>query len=344
MSNLSSTTMKTSLITIFALAIAVGPVLGEDPNDQPKQPKSSTQAAPPQYRAPQTPRVRQNANVSPRFQSRVNIPATNRVYTPAPNRRTYTPPTNRIISPNFQKRARTFTPNQDAPSIQSDGNVPNNNFRTRNPRNNPPVVDSPPPTTTVPSDTTVQSDTNVRNRDWRNRDWRNRDRNRTDNTNQDWQNRNRNRTDSTNRNRQNNRNNWQNHNTSGNYTYDQARRHHHRQRHHRSWWRSRYNRIALFAGGYYYWNNNYWYPAYGYDPYYSTYTYDEPIYGYNDLQPAQVIATVHTALQEQGYYHDEVDGLIGPRTRAALSDFQRDNGLPITAAIDGPTLKALGLY
>jgi peptidoglycan hydrolase-like protein with peptidoglycan-binding domain len=57
-----------------------------------------------------------------------------------------------------------------------------------------------------------------------------------------------------------------------------------------------------------------------------------------------VIANVQSALQEQGYYQDEVDGLIGPATRAALSDFQRDNGLPITAAIDGPTLKALGLY
>jgi hypothetical protein len=172
----------------------------------------------------------------------------------------------------------------------------------------------------------MQSDTTSRNRNWRDRDGKNRNRNR------DWQNR----TD-------NNRN-WRNYNPSGTWTYDQARKRHHRQRHERSWWRSRYHRIALFAGGYYYWDNNYWYPAYGYDPYYSTYTYDEPIYGYGDLQPGQVIANVQQALQEQGYYDDQVDGLIGPRTRAALRDFQRDNGLPVTAAIDGPTLKALGLY
>ena len=57
-----------------------------------------------------------------------------------------------------------------------------------------------------------------------------------------------------------------------------------------------------------------------------------------------VAVGVQTALQEQGYYNDAVDGLIGPRTRAALSAFQRDRGLPITAAIDGPTLQALGLY
>jgi hypothetical protein len=142
--------------------------------------------------------------------------------------------------------------------------------------------------------------------------------------------------------------NWQNRtitntNTAGTFTYEQARRNFSRERHDRSWWRSRYNRIILFGGGYYYWNNNYWYPAYGYDPYYSTYAYDEPIYGYNDLAPGQVIANVQTALQEQGYYRDAVDGLIGPNTRAALSAYQRDRGLPITAAIDGPTLQALGL-
>jgi putative peptidoglycan binding protein len=146
----------------------------------------------------------------------------------------------------------------------------------------------------------------------------------------------------TNKNWSNNNRNWQN-NTSGVFTFEQARRNFHRDRHDRSWWRSRYNRIVLFGGGYYYWDNNYWYPAYGYDPYYSNYTYDEPIYGYNELAPGQVIANVQTALQEQGYYNDAVDGLIGPNTRAALSNFQRDRGLPITAAIDGPTLQALGL-
>jgi hypothetical protein len=161
------------------------------------------------------------------------------------------------------------------------------------------------------SNTTAQSNTNFRNRDWQNRTDRNR--------------------------------NWQNNNTAGTFTYEQARSRFNRQRHDRSWWRSRYNRIVLFGGGYYYWDNNYWYPAYGYDPYYSTYAYDEPIYGYNDLPPGQVIANVQSALQEQGYYNDAVDGLIGPNTRAALSNFQRDRGLPITAGIDGPTLQALGL-
>jgi Putative peptidoglycan binding domain len=186
-------------------------------------------------------------------------------------------------------------------------------------------------TFTPNQNTTVTANTNVTNQNWR-------DRTRTNtkvmtnplNTNVQ--------ANTTVRNR-----NWQNRTNTNTFTYEQARRNFSRERHDRSWWRSRYNRIVLFGGGYYYWNDGYWYPAYGYDPYYSTYTYDEPIYGYNDLAPGQVIANVQTALAEQGYYRDAVDGLIGPNTRAALSAYQRDHGLPITAAIDGPTLQSLGL-
>jgi hypothetical protein len=141
---------------------------------------------------------------------------------------------------------------------------------------------------------------------------------------------------------------WQNrrhdyNSTTRTFTYQQARNRWSHQHHDRSWWRHHYTRISLFAGGYYFWNDGYWYPAYGYDPYYSTYAYNEPIYGYNNLEPGQVIANVQAALQEQGYYNDAVDGLIGPNTRAALRNFQRDRRLPITAAINGPTLEALGL-
>ena len=53
--------------------------------------------------------------------------------------------------------------------------------------------------------------------------------------------------------------------------------------HNRDWWRRNYNRFALCGGGYYYWNSGWWYPAYGYDPYFSTYAYDAPIYSYNGL-------------------------------------------------------------
>lgn len=126
-------------------------------------------------------------------------------------------------------------------------------------------------------------------------------------------------------------------------TWDEVRRRHGRHYHHRDWWRSHYTRFALFGTGYYFWDNGYWFPAYGYDPAYNLYEYDEPIYAYGGLEPAQVIANVQTELQRLGYYPYAVDGTMGPMTRAAISNYQRDTGLAITSAIDEPTLQSLGL-
>jgi hypothetical protein len=112
--------------------------------------------------------------------------------------------------------------------------------------------------------------------------------------------------------------------------------------HDRGWWRSHYNRVVFVYGGWYYWNSGWWYPAWGYapNPYYA---YDGPIYAYNSLPPDQVVANVQAALQAQGYYQGEVDGLLGPLTREAISGYQRDHGLYTTAAIDQPTLESLGM-
>ena len=127
-------------------------------------------------------------------------------------------------------------------------------------------------------------------------------------------------------------------------SFAEASRRHRHECHDRNWWRGRYgNNIILFGGGYYYPDAGYWYPAYGYDPAYSTYEYDGPIYGYNDLPPGEVVTNVQGALQQQGYYDGEIDGSIGPMTRAALRRYQRDHGLETTAAIDQPTLASLGL-
>ncbi len=111
----------------------------------------------------------------------------------------------------------------------------------------------------------------------------------------------------------------------------------------RAWWRSNFSRFALFGGGYYYWNSGFWYPAYGYDPYFSTYTYDAPIYGYNDLEPGDIVASVQRELQRRGYNPGGIDGQYGPATRRALLGYQRDNGLPVTGEIDEATLESLGL-
>jgi hypothetical protein len=113
--------------------------------------------------------------------------------------------------------------------------------------------------------------------------------------------------------------------------------------HDQSWWHSHYgNNITFVFGAPYYWNAGYWFPAWGYYPN-AYYAWDGPIYGYNHLPPDQVIANVQAALQQQGYYHGEVDGLIGPLTRGAIADYQRDHGLYTTSTIDQPTLESLGM-
>ena len=113
--------------------------------------------------------------------------------------------------------------------------------------------------------------------------------------------------------------------------------------HDHNWWRGHYgNNITFVFGAPYYWNAGYWFPAWGYTPN-AYYAWDGPIYAHNRLPPDQVIANVQSALQQQGYYSGEVDGLIGPLTRGAIADYQRDHGLYTTSTIDQPTLQSLGV-
>ena len=121
-------------------------------------------------------------------------------------------------------------------------------------------------------------------------------------------------------------------------------RSYHPERHDRGWYSSHHTRIELIGGGYYYYDGGYCYPAWGYDSSAEYYPYDGPIYvGSHAEPPDRVIADVQAALQEMGYYRGEVDGLLGPMTRDALTAYQADNGLYTTATIDEPTLDSLGM-
>ena len=118
------------------------------------------------------------------------------------------------------------------------------------------------------------------------------------------------------------------------------------QLHDRDWWRHNHDRIvfvSVFAQPFpFFFDAGYWYPCWGYYPG-AYYPYDGPIYGYNGLPPDQVITNVQIELQNAGYYSGPIDGVLGPLTRAAIADYQRDHGLAITAAIDEPTVVSLGL-
>jgi len=120
---------------------------------------------------------------------------------------------------------------------------------------------------------------------------------------------------------------------------------HWRDRHHHdhNWWHQHCDAIVLVGWGFWGWYDGWWYPAWGYDPYYSYYDYNGPIYGYDGLRPDEIIADVQAALQQLGYYVHAVDGILGPATETAIADYQRDYGLPVTGAIDAPTVRSLGL-
>jgi putative peptidoglycan binding protein len=121
-------------------------------------------------------------------------------------------------------------------------------------------------------------------------------------------------------------------------------RSYHPEWHDAGWYNSHYPNVTLIAGGYYFFNAGYWYPAWGYSPSAQYYAYDGPIYvGQRAQPPDQVIADVQALLQQMGYYRGEVDGLLGPLTREALTAYQADQGLTTTAVIDQPTLDSLGL-
>jgi Putative peptidoglycan binding domain len=136
---------------------------------------------------------------------------------------------------------------------------------------------------------------------------------------------------------------WHNGHGNNHRNYFDALRAHRHEWHNRDWWKQNCNTIVFVTGGYYFLDAGYWYPAWGYDPLSSYYDYDGPIYTYGNLLPDQVIANVQAALQDAGYYFGAVTGSLSVETRAALVNFQRDQGLIVTGAIDEPTVAALGL-
>lgn len=130
--------------------------------------------------------------------------------------------------------------------------------------------------------------------------------------------------------------------------YADAKRHHQehwqdRKHHDHDWWRHHCDAIVFVGGGFWGWYDGWWYPAWGYDPYYSYYDYNGPIYGYDGLRPDEVIGNVQAALQQLGYYAYAIDGVLGPATETAIANYQRDNGIPVTGAIDPITVRSLGL-
>ena len=154
--------------------------------------------------------------------------------------------------------------------------------------------------------------------------------------------------------------NWRNHvvaQHSGNWqrNWDRSRDHVWRGHHCRfingSW--------VIFDFGFYPWWPYWYYPydyyaddyypyQYGYDPgdYDSGAYQGDEYYGQNGDGNAHADSTVAAAQQQlarEGYYRGQIDGVLGPETRAAIAQFQTNHGLRVTGALTTDTLGALGL-
>jgi peptidoglycan hydrolase-like protein with peptidoglycan-binding domain len=59
--------------------------------------------------------------------------------------------------------------------------------------------------------------------------------------------------------------------------------------------------------------------------------------------PSDDIRVVQRALIERRLLHGKADGVLGPKTREAISAFQRQQGIQVTGSIDARTISSLGV-
>jgi len=58
---------------------------------------------------------------------------------------------------------------------------------------------------------------------------------------------------------------------------------------------------------------------------------------------SQDITKVQESLRDKGYYHAQVDGVVGPQTREAIRQYQKSENLPVTGRLDAETAGKLGV-
>ena len=56
-----------------------------------------------------------------------------------------------------------------------------------------------------------------------------------------------------------------------------------------------------------------------------------------------MVADLQDKLARAGYYHGQIDGVLGPETRHALLRYQSDKGLGVTGSLTMETRQSLGL-
>jgi peptidoglycan hydrolase-like protein with peptidoglycan-binding domain len=63
--------------------------------------------------------------------------------------------------------------------------------------------------------------------------------------------------------------------------------------------------------------------------------------GSQHMSSRDEIIAAQEKLQQENLYHGKIDGLLGPETRQALRDYQRQHGLRVTENLDQATKNSL---
>jgi Putative peptidoglycan binding domain len=106
-------------------------------------------------------------------------------------------------------------------------------------------------------------------------------------------------------------------------------------------------------GGPWWWGWDGWAYPYAYCDYGYPYGYDYSA-NYDDPPPSDsqygskeywsdLAMSVQTKLTDDGYYHGQIDGVLGSGSLEAIRQFQSDHGLAVTGKIDPKLLDALGI-
>ena len=65
--------------------------------------------------------------------------------------------------------------------------------------------------------------------------------------------------------------------------------------------------------------------------------------GHHDQSANSTVAGAQDRLTQEGFYHGQIDGVLGPETRHAIVRFQTKHGLRISGELSNETLNAMGL-
>ena len=79
------------------------------------------------------------------------------------------------------------------------------------------------------------------------------------------------------------------------------------------------------------------------DDYATEESFSQPVVKHETLLDEQSIRDLQYILKDEGFYSASIDGIVGPKTKAALINFQRKKNIERTGKLDDQTVQHLGL-